>query len=414
MVSRRLRITATVLITLLIILSLTAALERKKIARFMLVQSLFSGADQVQNFRTIAHTFPVHVIAAPAQANPFEPGTELPLPTSYVFDGKTRNTAEFLDQTDTTGLLIVQDGRIVYENYWRGNDVNTHWISFSLNKSFISALVGIAVSEGAIKSIDDPVTLYVPELKDSAYDGVHIKDILQMSSGASWNEDYSDWNSDINRFGRAFAFGGSFDEFVHTLKREHAPGTFNRYNSMDTQVLGLLLRRVTKRPVADYLSEKIWTPLGMESGAEWMTDDAGSEFAAGGLNATLRDYAKLGELYRNQGNWHGRQIVDANWVNASITPDAPHLQPGLRKNADSTFGYGLQWWVPDSRGDFTGIGIYNQFIYVSADRHLVIAKTSANHNYGTSNGESSDHEEEHIALFHAIEAAAAQGEKTEH
>jgi len=297
MVSRRLRITATVLITLLIILSLTAALERKKIARFMLVQSLFSGADQVQNFRTIAHTFPVHVIAAPAQANPFEPGTELPLPTSYVFDGKTRNTAEFLDQTDTTGLLIVQDGRIVYENYWRGNDVNTHWISFSLNKSFISALVGIAVSEGAIKSIDDPVTLYVPELKDSAYDGVHIKDILQMSSGASWNEDYSDWNSDINRFGRAFAFGGSFDEFVHTLKREHAPGTFNRYNSMDTQVLGLLLRRVTKRPVADYLSEKIWTPLGMESGAEWMTDDAGSEFAAGGLNATLRDYAKLGELY---------------------------------------------------------------------------------------------------------------------
>ena len=406
MASKKIKISLSVLTAVTIILLLGAVLERQKIERFMLVQSLFSGADQVEHFRTIAHSFPVHVIAAPAHPLAFEAGTPLTLPVSFVYQGKTRNTAEFLNQTDTTGLLVLKDAQLVYENYWRGNDVNTHWISFSLCKSFISALVGIAVSDGAIHSIDDPVTNYVPELRGSAYDRVRIKDILQMSSGASWNEDYSDWNSDINRFGRAFAFGGSFDDFVRTLKREHTPGTFNRYNSMDTQVLGLLLRHVTGRPVSEYLAEKLWLPLGMESGAEWMTDDAGSEFAAGGLNATLRDYARLGELYRNNGNWHGRQIVDANWVHASITPDAPHLQPGTRKNADSSFGYGLQWWVPDNRGEFTGIGIYNQFIYVSANRHLVIAKTSANHNYGTSNGESSDHEEEHMALFKAIEAAA--------
>jgi len=406
--AKRIRIIATAVLALILILSVAAVLERQKIERFMLVQSMFSGADQVEHFRTMAHAFPVHVIPASSHPTVFESGNPLPLPESFVFNGHTRNTTEFLKETDTTGLLILRDSRVVYENYWRGNNANTHWISFSLCKSFVSALVGIAVAEGKIASINDPVTRYVPELRGSAYDGVRIKDILQMSSGASWNEDYSDWNSDINRFGRAFAFGGSFDDFVKTLKGEHQPGTFNRYNSMDTQVLGLLLRHVTGRPIADYLSEKIWTPLGMESGAEWTTDDAGSEFAAGGLNATLRDYAKLGELYRNQGNWQGKQIVDANWVKASITPDAPHVQPGARKNADSPYGYGLQWWVPDNRGDFTAIGIYNQFIYVSADRHLVIAKTSANHAYGTSNGESSDHEDEHMALFRAIEAAATK------
>jgi len=406
MLTNRSRNALIALVAIVVVLLFAALLEHKKLERLMIAQSMFSGADQVDHFRTMAQVFPSRVIPAAKEPSLFESGEALSLPDSYVFNGQTRNTSAFLNETDTTGLLVLKDSRIVYEKYWRGVDATTHWISFSMCKSFVSALIGIAVSEGAIASINDPVTRYAPELAGSAYDGVRIKDILQMSSGASWNEDYSDWNSDINRFGRTFAFGGSLDNFVKTLKPEHKPGTFNRYNSMDTQVLGLMLRHATGKSLTDYLSEKLWNPLGMESNVEWVTDDDGAEFAAGGLNATLRDYARLGELYRNNGNWHGHQIVDANWVKASITPDAPQLQPGKRNNSDSTLGYGFQWWVPDNRGDFSAIGIYNQFVYVSADRHLVIAKISANHNYGTTNGEASDHEDEHLALFRAIEVSS--------
>ncbi len=404
MLTKRIRIAILVIAAGVIVVALTAVVGHKKIERLMISQSMFSGADQVEHFRTMAQIFPARAIAAAPQPRLFDAGEALPLPETYDFNGQTRNTADFLDATDTTGFLVLKDSRIVYEKYWRGNDAGTHWISFSMCKSFVSALIGIAVSEGAIASINDPVTRYAPELAGSAYDGVRIKDILQMSSGASWNEDYSDWNSDINRFGRTFAFGGSLDDFVKTLKPDHKPGTFNRYNSMDTQVLGLMLRHATGTSLTEYLAQKLWNPLGMESGVEWITDDSGSEFAAGGLNATLRDYARLGELYRNNGNWYGRQIVAADWVRASVTPDAPHLMPGKRSNSDSTLGYGFQWWVPDERGDFSAIGIYNQFVYVSADHHLVIAKTSANHHYGTTNGEASDHEDEHLALFRAIES----------
>jgi len=275
-------------------------------------------------------------------------------------------------------------------------------MGWSLNKSFVSALVGIAIAEAKIGSVNDTVTQYVPELKGSAYDGVKLKDVLQMSSGASWDESYSDWKSDVNRFGRAFALGSSLDHFITTLKREHTPGTYHRYNTMDTQVLGFVLRRATGQSNADYLESRIWQPLGMQDDALWITDDEGKELAAGGLNATLRDFAKLGQLYLHRGNWHGQQVVPAAWVIASVTPDAPHLMPGKRSTSAGVMGYGMQWWVPDNRGDYTAIGVFNQFIYVNPELQLVIAQTSANHLYGTG-GSDDDREDENIAFFKAVE-----------
>ena len=194
----------------------------------------------------------------------------------------------------------------------------------SVAKSFISAAIGIAVDEGLI-DIERTVTDYLPELEGSAYDNVDVKDVLQMSSGAAWNEDYSDPDSDINRMGRLMALGGSSLEFAASLHRDFEPGTYNRYNSMDTQVLGLMLAAATEQSVTDYLESKLWHPLGMESDAYWLTDDLGVELAFFGLNATARDYAKLGELFRNQGKWGDVQIVSGDWVHASTTPDAPHL-----------------------------------------------------------------------------------------
>jgi len=386
-----------------IIIAAAVAAEWSKVNRILFATNLFGGSDQTENFRKLNSFLPTRIIHKAAQPFTFANGSTMALPKCFTNLGKSEDTAAFLAGTDTTGLLILKDDAVVFEQYWRGNTAATQWIAWSVSKSFTSALVGIAVHDGLIKSVEDPITRYVPELKGSAYDGVRIKDALQMSSGARWNEDYSDFHSDINRFGRAFALGGSLDEFAGTLTREFAPGAFNRYNTMDSQVLGMVLRRTTGKSESEYVQEKLWSPLGMESDAYWITDDQGVEFAAGGLIATLRDLAKLGRLYLNEGRWNGTQIVPAEWVHGSVTPDAPHLMPGKRASADSAWGYGYQWWVPDSSGAYSAVGIYNQFVYVNPALHLVIAKTSANHSYGLTNDEASDREDEHIAFFKAIE-----------
>ncbi len=225
-----------------------------------------------------------------------------------------------------------------------------------------------------------------------------------MSSGARWNEDYSDSQSDINRFGRIFALGGSLDDFATTLKREKEPGTINHYNSIDTQVLGMLLVRATGKSITDYMTEKLWQPMGAESPAQWLLDSNGMEMAFGGLNATVRDYAKIGEIFRLGGRLNGKQIVPADWVTASVTPDAPYLQPKTDiPQSEFGLGYGYQWWIPaSSEGEFTAIGVYNQFIYVNPTQNVVIVKLSANSDYGTTNDESSFREVETIEFFRNI------------
>jgi CubicO group peptidase (beta-lactamase class C family) len=334
-------------------------------------------------------------------------GTLVDLPEEFGFRGTHVDTASFLAITDTTGLIVIKDDRVIFERYYRGTDARTRTAAWSVSKAFASALVGIAVGEGKIHSISDPVTRYAPELAGSAYDGVRIKDVLQMSSGARWSDDLGNPQSEAARFGHVVAFGRSLDAFAATLIREHAPGTYLRYNSMDTQVLGMVLRHATGMSLATYLSTRLWQPLGMQEDAYYLTDRKGVEFAAGGLNATLRDYARLGLLYAHDGNWRGVRIVPLEWVRASTTPDAPQLMPGPRPTSSEIWGYGYHWWIPDLRGDYLAVGVFNQFIYVNPRERLVIAKSSANHAYGTGQGydETKDHEGAHLALFMAIEAA---------
>jgi CubicO group peptidase (beta-lactamase class C family) len=373
------------------------------------LQTLFSGANQTVNFQKQREIFPTAVMTASPAPKPFPYGVPMTLPTSYVFEGKTGDIKSFMAETDTMALMVLKDGAIRHEQYadWGGRD--THWISMSVAKSFVSAALGIAVDEGLIKSIEQPITDYLPALgvEGSAYAGVRIKDILQMSSGAGWNEDYSDPESDIMRFASILGLGGSMNEFPPTLKRAREPGSFNLYNSTDTQVLGMLLVAATGRSIAHYMQEKLWHPLGMESDGYWIIDSVGMEMAYGGLNATARDYAKIGELFRLNGKWNGKQIVSSDWVKASVTPDAPHLMPGDTGLSDSLFGYGYQWWVPEGdEGEYSAIGVYNQFIYVNPARGVVIVKLSANQRYGLTNDETSYREFETMEMFRAIAAVA--------
>ena len=386
---------------LLLVSALTLAFAtayRSEIARVYEVVFLFEPERIARNFQsmdTMFQTVPVHR-AIPAHRFELAPRE---LPASYEYKGGPKEVSRFLHDTRTTGLIVLHDGKVAHESYFLGNTSESKAISWSVAKSFISALVGIAVAEGRIKDIRQPVDDYVPVLKGSGYEGVSIKDVMQMSSGIRFNEDYDAFFSDINRLGRAIALGSSLDAFVASLKRERTPGRFHHYVSMDTQVLGMVLRAATGETLASYLESRIWKPLGMESDAYWLVDGKGMELAFGGLNAVLRDYARLGQLYLNEGAWQGRQIVPAAWVRASVTPDAPHLQPG---NPASTWvlGYGYQWWIPQQPdGDYLAIGVYGQFVYVDPKRRIVIAKTSAYPDY---NIDGADKELETIALFRAM------------
>ena len=316
-------------------------------------------------------------------------------------------TQSFLDETRTTGLYVVHKGQVVYQNYWLGMSPTSQHISFSVAKSFISTLIAFALREGLIASIDTPVDHYVPTLKGSGYEGVELRHVLQMSSGVRWNEDYGDPNSDVARFADAFEQGGSFDTVAASLPRERAPGTYNRYNSCDTHVLGMVLARATGQSVAEYLEARLWHVLGMEDDAFFLVDGQGVEASGMGLNVTLRDFAKLGQMMLNRGMVNGEQLLPDGWWQGCAMALAPHLMPGPRDSADYPFGYGYQWWLPDSSGAFAAMGVYYQYIWVDPKTETVIVKTSADPRFGQDAAEMDAVDIKHFALFHAIGAAAA-------
>ena len=367
--------------------------------------ALFSGAPQHQNFGRFKDMAPTSAMAASTKPFHFPVGKSIDLPKNYSFEGQQKSVEEFFTETDTTALLVLKDGQMVLERYALTGGPDVHWISWSVSKSFVSALVGIAVHEGYIPNIEEAISDYIPVPKGSAYHGVSIKNVLQMSSGARWNEDYSDPSCDVFRLAAAMGGAMSLEEFVAGMATESAPGTVCRYNSGETQALGMLLAYATKRTLSDYMQEKLFEPLGMNAAGYWLVDKTGKEMSFAGLNLIARDFIKLGELYRIDGMWNGHQVVPSAWIKASITADAPHLVPGKPWLSDHTlpFGYGYQWWLPAGQdGEFTALGIYNQVVYADRSRGVVIYKQSANRAYGTSKDEATNREIETIEFVRAI------------
>lgn len=339
--------------------------------------TLFDEEVIVENFSHMETMFETVEIEKPESIYTFG-RSEQNLPKVYHYNGEERETIAFLDRTRTTAFLVLKDDNITFEEYYLGTHAEDRRISWSTSKSFLSAIFGIAVSEGSITSLQEPVTQYVPELIGSGYDGVSIKNVLQMSSGVRFDEDYDSFSSDINRFGRIMAFGGSFDEFAASLVNEREPGTFLHYVSLDTHVLGMVIRKATGRKLVDYFNDKLWSQIGAEDSAVFITDKNQEPMVLGGMNIRTRDFARFGKLYRDGGVWNGKQIVPAQWVSDSVTPDAPHLIPGKRDTSELNLGYGYQWWIPEnSDHEFMAIGIYDQFIYINQKARVVIVKNSA-------------------------------------
>ncbi|NYS26485.1 serine hydrolase [Rhodobacteraceae bacterium 2376] len=366
--------------------------------------TLFAESHRVENFRAMDRVFPYRDIARSGAVWKFDRAPR-PLPATYDFAGAEHDLGAFLDRTETTGLLVVHQGAITHEDYRLGADETAPFTSWSMAKSVVSALIGIAIEEGHIDSLRDPIYRYVPALAGSGYAGVSIEDALTMSTGVAFDEDYDNPLSDINMlFIRAMAMGIPVEDTIAGLESIRAPGEFNAYVSSDTMALGLVLEAATGMPIAEYLSSRIWGPMGAEADATWSTDRTGREFALCCLNATLRDYARFGRLYLEGGARDDVQIVPADWVQASVTPEAAHLQPGDNPASDWTFGYGYKWWIPeDPQGDFTAIGVWGQYIYIDPARAVIIVKTSADPAFD-------DNDHETIAAFRAIARAVAGSE----
>jgi len=359
--------------------------------------TLFAEANRVENFRAMDGVFPALDVPAGDDVWAFTAAPH-PLPDIYAFEGAARPVAAFLDETVTTGLLVVRDGAIVHEEYRLGADETSKLTSWSVAKSVVAALVGIALEEGHIGSVDDVLTAYVPDLAGSGYDGVTIEDALTMSSGVAFDEDYDNPMSDVNRLFFTLAAGQSMADALAALERAREPGTFNNYISSDTIALGLVLEAATGVPNEAYLATRLWQPMGAERAAFWNTGRAGSVLPFCCINATLRDYARLGRLFLEGGARDGEQIVPRAWVERSTRPSAPRLEPGDNPASSWSFGYGYHWWVPENpRDEFLAIGIWGQYVYVDRARQVVIVKTSADHDFDIR-----DHET--VEVFRAIAA----------
>ena len=398
-----------ILFVIVVAVIIAAVIYIPKAIRVYNVVHLFDEDKIVKNFMHMNKVFPSTPIKSSDTPHIFKTGT-FELPEFYEMNGEQHQLLDALDYFKSDGLIVLHEGTLIYENYWQGNSKDQPHISWSVAKSFLSALIGIAYHDGLIEDLNDPITKYLKDFNGTGYENVPIIDILQMSSGIIFNEDYADYNSDINKFARALALGTSMRDFAKALKNGKQPGTFNHYVSIDTQMLAMLLEEVTGQPVAKYLEDKIWTKIGMEHDAYYMVDDTGAAWALGGLNATLRDYAKFGQLYLNNGQWNNEQIVPEDWVHASHKPDGPHLQPGENELSSSTWGYGYQWWVPGFPStDYLAAGIYNQYIYIDPMTNVVIAKTSSNYKFNQEREHSKD---AHVAMFRAIAKSAAESFKS--
>jgi CubicO group peptidase (beta-lactamase class C family) len=296
-----------------------------------------------------------------------------PLAVSYEIDGAKYTAADGLERTNTDAFLVIRDGVIIHEVYLNRTDEHTHFMSYSMAKSLNSIMLGIALKDGHVGSVTDPVTKYVPEVAGTAYDGATLRDVLQMRSGSDWDDNFFQPGpaKDINE--QAFMRGEvRYVTAAYTAKRKHPPGEVFNYNTVDAALIGLVIERAAGQPISRYMSERLWKAAGMESYGFYVLDGppgVGREFTGGGFNAVLRDYGRIGQLMLDQGMAGRRRILPAAWVTESTTPaPGPEARPSL--------GYGYFWWTLQGTQAFAALGGEGQIILVDPASRTVIVKMS--------------------------------------
>jgi CubicO group peptidase (beta-lactamase class C family) len=323
----------------------------------------FRSMDTLFTTRTVARGGPVWIL----------PRADHPLDFSYAYKGTTYTPEQFLERTYTNALLVMKDGRIVAEIYRNNTSERTRFIGWSMTKSVTSILIGCALAEGRIRSLDDQISAYLPELKGGGYDGATIRQVMQMRSGVEYEERYDfDHPGDAasNHVAALVKNVARFADAARRVKRLHPPGEVFQYKTLDTAVLGWLLERVSGgSTVSAYTASRLWEPLGAESDGFYIMDGVpgvGREFSGAGFNATLRDFARIGQMMLDGGRANGRQIISPEWVRESTRSTGPTPMGG----------YGLQWWLLGDKGAYSAIGLQGQYIFVDPATRTVVVKLS--------------------------------------
>jgi CubicO group peptidase (beta-lactamase class C family) len=333
------------------------------------VQDVYDGTlpleVEVNTFRHIDRVFPSAVVKHGGRVFPLPQAPRQLRDVTFLSRGRQLHLADYIRLNRVAAVLVLKDGQIALERYEFSNTPQTRWVSFSVVKSITSTLAAAAVQDRLIGGLDDPVTKYLPQLRDSGYDGASIRNVLQMASGVRWNETYTDPSSDRRKMLdlQTQQRPGALLHFMATLPRAARPGTEWNYNTGETYVLGALVRAAVKRPLSQYLSEKIWSSFAMEQDATWWTESPGGvEFGGSGFAATLRDYGRFGQFVLQGGVAGSKQVVPGGWF-----PNAG--QP--KRVGDQLVPYGYMWWS-EPQGAFRAFGIFGQSIYVNPKENVVI------------------------------------------
>jgi hypothetical protein len=325
---------------------------------------MFRSMDTLFTTRTVARSGPVWTL----------PREDHALDFSYDWQGVSRPAEDFLERTYTNALLVLKDGRIVSEIYRNHTDAQTRFIGWSMTKSLTSVLIGCALAEGRIASLDTAISVYLPELAGGAYEGVSIRHVMQMRSGVDYEERYDFANPGTaasNHIAALVRNTARFTDVARTLPRLHPPGEVFQYKTIDTAVLGWLIERVTQGSVAAYTAQCLWEPLGAEADGYYIMDGApgtGREFSGAGFNASLRDFGRFGQMVLDGGVAAGRRIVSEDWLRQSTLPTGGEDE---RRG-----GYGLQWWTMGGSDAFSAIGLQGQYIYIDPATGTVVVKLS--------------------------------------
>lgn len=325
----------------------------------------WSPGEQEAGYRAMETVFPTTRIEAGGQVRAL-PVAETPLEIDFIHEHRPYTIDDFMKANRVSGLLVISNGRIVAERYGLGRTPDERWTSFSIAKSVTSTLVGAAIRDGKIRSVNDTLSRYVPELKGGAYDGVTLAQALTMRSGVRWTENYDDPASDFSRY--ATHMGPDFYRRMSAQPRDAAPGAKFYYSTAESNLIGAAVINATGKSLSAYFSEKIWKPFGMEADGVWMSSPEGLETGGICFSATLRDYGRFGLFMLEEGKVRGKAVLPDGWI-AEAT--ARHSE-----NSFGDLGYGYQWWV-DPSGAYRGLGIMGQALFIDPKRQLVIVIQSA-------------------------------------
>jgi CubicO group peptidase (beta-lactamase class C family) len=341
-------------------------------------------ADQTSLIERFAHFNKAHnsndIPRAGAVSPLIRAETKPKYPERYEMPSGSYTLPELFERWGTVGFMTLRDDKVFDERYFKGHSASRLWMSFSASKAIVGVLTGIAAEEGAIEDLSDPLGKYAPQFRGSAWEDVTFYQALDMRSGVDFYEYDYDWGGDLQDFTFAMAIGTPLDDWLVSLpKSEHPPGSHYIYSSADTQALGTALSGATGKTIAQYMSEKIWTKIGVEKDAYWIADETGREVGLSGWNATMRDYARLGLLYLHGSNWQGEEIIPQHWLERVRNPTAEHLAQEPDPAAEKHVRSWSQFYVPDDGyGDYSAVGAYGQLIYVNPRMNAVVVTHSVN------------------------------------